>query len=573
MAVPLLTKLSPRKARTAESPLAFPNSQMIVASNKMIKSVGSSLLQVGAGLTFPLLPSQPQSHHSRPVLKKQESDKTVDLSEGEFGNLCRQLDDNDDDVRSVTLGEPGLTAIRAIQLGGCLEKNTKVDTVTIDFAYVKTFCGSMFSFVKYIENSKSLRTVVLANADMSDLKVCSALLVVLPAIAKNRRITDFELRSGEKVYRNIFVAFWYAIIHALFGGSSTISMLQSSVAYSLAQCEDLESVVLAYLPESFNCQILPELENFQSLYSLTFIPRNYTAETLEAMTSLVRNSMSLQTLKLEGFQFNSGNFLSLAEGLVETISVKNLSFTNCTFGSTSTQMVEDVATTMRKVSFAGNVKFSRSSSKVMNTIVGREDDNSLKELDLTSYSMKAKNVTRFLQGIETSGGHVLQKLSLPKSAKSIDVKDVQAAVSRMPSLKEVHIVCEDLDMLATQQVVSSLQANTTMTKCSINGEEFRLQRELKEEKSFSFRSDSSQQSMRRSRKLRKELSSEELIQLNKREELQRSSKAGMAAEASAVSSDDDTEEPYQSHRERMMETMKRHRLSERVLEVLNNDKD
>lgn len=498
-------------------------------------------------------------------MKKEGSDHTMDMSEGDFGSMCRRIDDNDPDVLRVTLGEPGLTPIKAIQLGGCLEGNTVVDTLVIDFAFVKVFCGSIFSFVKFVEKSKSLRSVVLINAELTDLKICSALLVLLPGVAKNSGISTFEMRSGQTVYRNIFVALWYAIMHALFGGSATISTLQTSVALSLSQCQSLESLVLEYLPESFNCQILPELGQFHSLTSLMFVPRDYSLETLDAMTSLVRSSMSLETLQLEGFQFNSSNFTSLAEGLVESMSVKDLTFSKCAFKSTSTQMVQDVATTMKKVTIGPDVKFSRSTSAVLVDIVSQTEDSTLKKLDLSSCPLQGKHLTRFLTGIEESTSSTLESLSLPSASKPSDLNAIKDAVSSMPSLKEMNIANLDVEPHQQKELVAALKENLGLISCNFNGEEIILNRP--KEKSFSFKVPNNGRSRRRSKNLRKTLSAKEIHEINAKDEyLQRQNSL---KEQQGAPSDSD-ESNAMSHREKMMETMQRHRLSDRVLDVLND---
>lgn len=506
-------------------------------------------------------------------MKKQDSDHTMDdLSDGDFGNLCRQLDDNDVDIMSITLGEPGLTPLKAIQLGGCLERNTKVESLLIDFAFVKIFCGSIFSFVKFIENSKSLRNVVLVNADVADLKVCSALLVLLPGIAKNSCITNFEMRAGHTVYHNILMALWYTIIHALFGGTATVSMLQSSVAFSIGQCQSLENMVLAYLPESFSCQVLPELAQFHALYSLTFIPSDYySSDTLDAMASLVRSSMTLETLQLEDFQFSSSNFMSLAEGLVDTMSVKDLSFANCAFKSTSTQMVEDVATTMKKVTIGKDVKFSRAVSKVLTGMVAQAEDSALKELDLTECPLKGKHLTGFFNGIEDNGGPILEVLSLPSIVSPDDVKAIEAAVVRMPSLKEIRIAHLGVDPEEQIAFVEALKEKSGILKCCFNGDEIAINRPTLQKNDFSFKTER-QHSLRRSKKLRKALSSDELKQLdNKDESLHRQNSSKSCQSSSSESKSLAAEPEYHSHREKMMATVQRHRLSNNSLDALDFD--
>ena len=182
-------------------------------------------------------------------------DDETDTSSNEvdFEEFCQRLEDNDASIKTVTLGEPGINDPKAVALGQSMEGNTSVTKIVIDFSYLDRFSGSIFCFLDFIEKSAGLRFVELRHADLSNTKVCSTLLVLLPAMSKNANIDNFLMKSRQATFYDILTAFWHTMAYAmntLLGGNrgSTIQLLQSAVAVSFCQCQSLEDIKFEYLP-------------------------------------------------------------------------------------------------------------------------------------------------------------------------------------------------------------------------------------------------------------------------------------------------------------------------------------
>lgn len=528
----------------------------------------SSILQQSRGTTR-------RSNNAEP---EDGTDSAGSAMEGDFDDICLRLTENDPELTTIVLGEAGLDELTAVNLGRSLKGNTNVTKMVIDFTHLDKFCGSAFAFLDFIENSAGLTSVELENTDLKNTKVCSILMVLLPAMGKNPNISDFVMRSPNAKYINIFVALWYAIINFIFGrgntaNGQTIALLQSSIALAFSQCQSWENLTVDRLPERFVSQLLPDLNKLQALSTLTLIPdAKYTIKTFEAIAALARETASLESLNLEGFSMiDSKQLWSLAQGLSDSMSVTGLSITASRFNSGATKIFEglfdftsDHPNHVSQLKLGKDVRFAKPTGKVLANIADLPC--ALRDLDLEECSLPTRQLLQFLTAVEGQDECLLERLSLANANADSDAEMLKTVVPNMAHLKE--FVIDDCIMTEEQkhELVDSFKCSSSLEKCRLNGRSIRL-KELKPTKQFSFKKLDRVASYKRKESFKGVLSSEEIKQIDAADEFLQ------GKEEDTTTSDWEDMKENDNTREAMMSILNRHSLSSRVLDLLKEEEN
>lgn len=516
------------------------------------------------------------------------------LADTEFDEFCHRIQDNDDTVEWVTLGDPGINDIKAVTLGQSLVANTRVSKITIDFNYIDKFCGSIFCFLEFIEKSGALDTIELKNSELTNTKVCSTLLVLLPAISKNPNVKNFMMQNREATYFDLLTAFWQTLASALktlFGGSygSTTRMMQTAVVVSFCQCQKLEELKFERLPEGFICQILPDLHRVEAMKKLSLRPKRYSVSTFLALQAVLTTSKSLEHLNLQGFRLTANRFNPVVTGVSSSASVNTLSISECHFNRSSTKLFEGLfktkTSTIRTLIIGKNVTFAvRSIGVVLYNIVFNSQC-SLTSLDVSACSL-GKDIAGILSNLEEkatvdeSGVDIGEKKALEVIRFGIITSDgeleaLKTYVPNLQDLKEISVELSPKLLKDIDELMDAFKCNSGLRKFTIN----QVTTVLKEEGKPKRRYFDETGALQRKNSLKNILSPEEIEQINAKDkflQLERDPSSSDVLESSNANEEESTTANAGASTEEttdsgISDALKRHGLGSNVRKLLGKE--